>query len=66
MRFHRKDPTITRIIINKKKTKYRDPPILVTGEGPQTSEWINSKILLEMDSLLLKGKAGCFPNWHEV
>ena len=19
-----------------------------------------------MDSLLLKGKAGCFPNWHEV
>ena len=21
---------------------------------------------MEIDSLVLKGKAGCFPNWHEI
>ena len=31
--FHMKNPVIARVIINK-ITKYRDPPILETEEGP--------------------------------
>ena len=60
------NPAIARIIINKDKKKYRDPPILETEEGHQTSEWTRSKISVGIDSLVLKGKAGCFPNWHEI
>ena len=47
-------------------TKYRDPPILEIEEGLQTSEWIRSKISVDTVSLVLKGKVGCFPNWHET
>ena len=37
-----------------------------TGEGPHTSEWIRSKGIEVIDSLLLKGKAGCLPSWHGI
>jgi len=40
--------------------------MLIIGKAPQTSEWNNSKIPLQIDSLLLKCKIGYFPNWHEV
>ena len=63
--FHMKNPAIARVIINK-NNKYRDPPILETEESSQTSEWIRSKILMDVDSLVLKGRAICFPNWHKT
>ena len=65
MMFHMKNPTIARTIITK-TTIYRDPPILKTEKGPQISEWIRLKTSMDIDSLVLKGKAGCFPNWHET
>ena len=53
-----KNPTITRVIVNKtKKKKYWDLPILITKEGSQTLEWIRSKISTDIDSLLLKCKS---------
>ena len=63
--FHIKNPAIARVIINKGK-KYRDPTILETEEDPQTSEWIRSKISVDIDSLVLKGKTSCFPNWYKT
>ena len=66
MMFHMKNLAIVGIIINKNKKKYWDPPILETEEGPQTSEWIRSKISVDIDSLVLKEKTDCFPNWHET
>ena len=57
--------TIVRIVINIDNEILR-PPILETGEVPQTSKWIRSKILVNIDLLVLKGKASCFPNSHET
>ena len=54
--FYIKNPAIARVIINK------DNKILETKEDPLTSERIRSKISVDIDSLVLKGKAGCFPN----
>ena len=54
--FYMKNPAIARVIINK------DNKILETKEDPLTSERIRSKISVDIDSLVLKGKAGCFPN----
>lgn len=60
-----KNLATTRIIINKsnrilRSTNTRD------SRRPQTSEWIKSKISINIDSLVLKGKVGYFPNWHET
>ena len=48
--------------------KYLDPPPPTVGtrEISHTSEWIRSKVIKVMDSLLLKGKAGCLPSWHGI
>ena len=36
-----------------------DPPTIVVGEGPQMSEWLKSKDVWEIESLLLKDNTGC-------
>ena len=38
------------------------PPTVGTREVSHTSEWIRSKVTEVMDSLWLKGKAGCLPS----
>ena len=65
MMFHIKNPTIARVIINKnnkisKSTNTRDkgrPPNLRMNEFKNISGYS-----VDIDSLVLKGKAGCFPN----
>ena len=56
-----KNPAIARIIINKDNKISRSTN---TKDRRRPSDirinW--SKILVDMDSLVLKGKAGCFPN----
>ena len=42
-------------------TKYLDPPSVGTGVGLQISEYIRSKGVEEMESLLLKGNFVCLP-----
>ena len=40
--------------------------MLEIEEGPQTTKWIRSKISVDINSLVLKGKVGYFPKWHET
>ena len=42
-------------------TKYRDPPLVGTGVGPQISKYIRSKGAKEKESPLLKGNFVCLP-----
>jgi len=42
------------------ETKYLEPPLVDTGEGPHTSECTRSKGPREEEILLLKGKAKNF------
>ena len=65
MMFHMKNPTIVKIIINKDNKISRPTNTRDRGRS-QTSEWIRLKISVDIDSLVLKDKAGCFPNWHEI
>ena len=60
-----KNLTIVGIIINKDNKISRSTNTRDKGR-PQTSEWIRSKISVDIDSLLLKGKAGCVPNQNKI
>ena len=56
-----KNPAIARVIINKDNKILRSTNTRDRGR-PQASELIRSMISVDIDSLVLKGKAGCFPN----
>ena len=63
--FHMKNPTIARIIINKDNKISRSTNTRDRGTPPNI-KMNRSKISVDIDSLALKGKAGCFLNWHET
>ena len=56
-----KNPAIARIIINK-DNKISRSTNTKNRRRPSDIRINWSKILVDMDSLVLKGKAGCFPN----
>ena len=63
--FHIKNPAIARVIINK-DNKISRPANTRDRRKPPNIKINRSKISVDIDSLVLKGKAGCFPNWHET